>query len=124
VVGNSGVLLAREHGALIDAHDLVIWLNNAPAGDGRYARHMVCVVRDVICGGGRIASALVAWFAEVFGSAARFAGGGGGGQLVEIEIAELASKYLGWWRHIFLYKTIPLIITIFLIYFTNFCSLP
>jgi beta-1,6-galactosyltransferase len=40
VVGNSGVLLAREHGALIDAHDLVIRLNNAPAGDGRYARHV------------------------------------------------------------------------------------
>jgi len=33
VVGNSGVLLAREHGALIDAHDLVVRLNNAPAGE-------------------------------------------------------------------------------------------
>jgi hypothetical protein len=42
VVGNSGVLLAREHGALIDGHDLVIRLNNAPAGveGGRLARHV------------------------------------------------------------------------------------
>ncbi|CAN6235562.1 unnamed protein product [Urochloa humidicola] len=42
VVGNSGVLLAREHGALIDAHDLVIRLNNAPAGPegSRLARHV------------------------------------------------------------------------------------
>ncbi|OEL37041.1 Sialyltransferase-like protein 3 [Dichanthelium oligosanthes] len=40
VVGNSGILLAREHGALIDGHDLVIRLNNAPAGEGRYARHV------------------------------------------------------------------------------------
>lgn len=40
VVGNSGILLAREHGALIDGHDLVIRLNNAPAGAGRYARHV------------------------------------------------------------------------------------
>ncbi|CAL5068782.1 unnamed protein product [Urochloa decumbens] len=44
VVGNSGVLLAREHGALIDAHDLVIRLNNAPAGGAeggsRLARHV------------------------------------------------------------------------------------
>ncbi|KAL6651009.1 hypothetical protein ACP70R_009934 [Stipagrostis hirtigluma subsp. patula] len=43
VVGNSGVLLQREHGALIDGHDLVVRLNNAPAGDGRlprYARHV------------------------------------------------------------------------------------
>lgn len=65
-----GVLLAREHGALIDAHDLEIRLNNAPAGDGRYARHVVCVA---------------AWFAEAGGlrrrcrrwlrSAAGFAGG-------------------------------------------------
>jgi hypothetical protein len=42
----------------------------------------VCVVRGVVCGGGRIATALAAlaaWFAEVFGSAAGFAGGGGGG---------------------------------------------
>jgi hypothetical protein len=107
VVGNSGILLAREHDALIDAHDLVIRLNNAPAGDDRYARHMVCVVRGVVCGGGRIASALAAWFAEVFGSAARFTSGGGGGQLVEIEIAELASKYLGWWRHIFFIQNFP-----------------
>ncbi|CAN6249288.1 unnamed protein product [Urochloa humidicola] len=42
VVGNSGVLLAREHGALIDAHDLVIRLNNAPAGEegSKLARHV------------------------------------------------------------------------------------
>lgn len=42
VVGNSGVLLAREHGSLIDAHDLVVRLNNAPAGvEGtRLARHV------------------------------------------------------------------------------------
>ncbi|XP_004976161.1 sialyltransferase-like protein 3 [Setaria italica] len=43
VVGNSGVLLAKEHGALIDGHDLVIRLNNAPAGEaggGRLARHV------------------------------------------------------------------------------------
>ncbi|CAL5016040.1 unnamed protein product [Urochloa decumbens] len=42
VVGNSGVLLAREHGALIDAHDLVIRLNNAPAGaeGSPLARHV------------------------------------------------------------------------------------
>lgn len=39
VVGNSGILLARERGALIDSHDLVIRLNNAPAG-GRLARHV------------------------------------------------------------------------------------
>jgi hypothetical protein len=70
MVNNSGVLLAREHDALIDAHDLVIRLNNAPAGDDRYARHVVCVT---------------AWFAETGGlrqrwrrwlrSAAGFAGG-------------------------------------------------
>ncbi|PUZ47917.1 hypothetical protein GQ55_7G204400 [Panicum hallii var. hallii] len=42
VVGNSGVLLAREHGALIDGHDLVVRLNNAPAGEeGSWlARHV------------------------------------------------------------------------------------
>ncbi|KAF8702965.1 hypothetical protein HU200_032469 [Digitaria exilis] len=40
VVGNSGILLAREHGALIDGHDLVVRLNNAPAGEGRFARHV------------------------------------------------------------------------------------
>ncbi|CAD6263138.1 unnamed protein product [Miscanthus lutarioriparius] len=44
VVGNSGILLAREHGALIDSHDLVIRLNNAPAGGGEgrlaLARHV------------------------------------------------------------------------------------
>jgi beta-1,6-galactosyltransferase len=40
VVGNSGILLAQKHGALIDSHDLVIRLNNAPAGAGRYARHI------------------------------------------------------------------------------------
>ncbi|KAJ1271794.1 hypothetical protein BS78_06G153300 [Paspalum vaginatum] len=40
VVGNSGILLAREHGALIDSHDLVVRLNNAPAGEGRFARHV------------------------------------------------------------------------------------
>jgi beta-1,6-galactosyltransferase len=41
VVGNRGVLLAQEHGALIDGHDLVIRLNNAPAGgNGRFARHV------------------------------------------------------------------------------------
>ncbi|XP_066350120.1 sialyltransferase-like protein 3 [Miscanthus floridulus] len=39
VVGNSGILLALERGALIDSHDLVIRLNNAPAG-GRLARHV------------------------------------------------------------------------------------
>jgi hypothetical protein len=70
MVGNSGVLLAREHGTLIDAHDLVIRINNAPAGDGRYAWHVVCVT---------------AWFAEADGlrqrwrrwlcSAAGFVGG-------------------------------------------------
>jgi hypothetical protein len=45
----------------------------------------VCIVRGVVYGDGRIAAAaLAAWFAEVFGSAARFAGGragGGGGGL-------------------------------------------
>lgn len=40
VVGNSGILLAAEHGELIDGHELVVRLNNAPAGDGRYARHV------------------------------------------------------------------------------------
>jgi beta-1,6-galactosyltransferase len=42
VVGNSGVLLAREHGALIDGHDLVVRLNNAPVGakGTRLARHV------------------------------------------------------------------------------------
>uniref|UniRef100_A0A0D9W6X1 Sialyltransferase-like protein n=1 Tax=Leersia perrieri TaxID=77586 RepID=A0A0D9W6X1_9ORYZ len=47
VVGNSGILLSAEHGELIDAHELVVRLNNAPAGrrnnndDGdRYARHV------------------------------------------------------------------------------------
>ncbi|KAL5215801.1 hypothetical protein ABZP36_007202 [Zizania latifolia] len=40
VVGNSGILLASEHGKLIDGHELVIRLNNAPAGNGRYARHV------------------------------------------------------------------------------------
>ncbi|KAF0892999.1 hypothetical protein E2562_021301 [Oryza meyeriana var. granulata] len=41
VVGNSGILLASEHGELIDGHELVIRLNNAPAGrNGRYARHV------------------------------------------------------------------------------------
>lgn len=40
VVGNSGILLAREHGALIDSHELVVRLNNAPAGQGRFARHV------------------------------------------------------------------------------------
>ncbi|KAL6903666.1 hypothetical protein ACP4OV_004479 [Aristida adscensionis] len=42
VVGNSGILLEREHGELIDGHDLVVRLNNAPAGDrsARYARHV------------------------------------------------------------------------------------
>jgi hypothetical protein len=42
----------------------------------------VCVVRGMVCGGGRIAAALaalVAWFVEVFGSAAVFVGGGEGG---------------------------------------------
>ncbi|TVU15318.1 hypothetical protein EJB05_38832, partial [Eragrostis curvula] len=39
VVGNSGILLAREHGALIDGHELVIRLNNAPAG-GAVGRHV------------------------------------------------------------------------------------
>ncbi|KAF8688004.1 hypothetical protein HU200_042490 [Digitaria exilis] len=38
VVGNSGILLAREHGALIDGHDLVVRLNNAPAGRADRAR--------------------------------------------------------------------------------------
>ncbi|KQJ83461.1 sialyltransferase-like protein 3 [Brachypodium distachyon] len=32
VVGNSGILLASEHGGLIDSHELVVRLNNAPAG--------------------------------------------------------------------------------------------
>ncbi|KAG8082615.1 hypothetical protein GUJ93_ZPchr0014g47354 [Zizania palustris] len=40
VVGNSGILLASEHGKLIDGHELVIRLNNAPAGNGLYARHV------------------------------------------------------------------------------------
>ncbi|XP_062183566.1 sialyltransferase-like protein 3 [Phragmites australis] len=43
VVGNSGILLATEHGALIDRHELVVRLNNAPAGgssDARLARHV------------------------------------------------------------------------------------
>jgi hypothetical protein len=42
----------------------------------------VCIIRGVVCGGGRIAvtlAALAAWFVEVFGSATGFAGGGGGG---------------------------------------------
>uniref|UniRef100_A0ACD5UCG0 Uncharacterized protein n=1 Tax=Avena sativa TaxID=4498 RepID=A0ACD5UCG0_AVESA len=40
VVGNSGILLASEHGDLIDGHELVVRINNAPAGDARYARHV------------------------------------------------------------------------------------
>uniref|UniRef100_A0ACD5UT43 Uncharacterized protein n=1 Tax=Avena sativa TaxID=4498 RepID=A0ACD5UT43_AVESA len=40
VVGNSGILLASEHGDLIDGHELVIRINNAPAGDALYARHV------------------------------------------------------------------------------------
>jgi hypothetical protein len=40
VVGNSGILLAAEHGGLIDGHELVVRINNAPAGDARYARHV------------------------------------------------------------------------------------
>jgi hypothetical protein len=40
VVGNSGILLASERGDLIDGHELVVRINNAPAGDARYARHV------------------------------------------------------------------------------------
>jgi hypothetical protein len=40
VVGNSGILLASEHGDLIDGHELVVRINNAPAGDAQYARHV------------------------------------------------------------------------------------
>ncbi|CAM0903898.1 unnamed protein product [Alopecurus aequalis] len=40
VVGNSGILLASEHGDLIDSHELVVRINNAPAGNARYARHV------------------------------------------------------------------------------------
>lgn len=40
VVGNSGILLESEHGDLIDGHELVVRINNAPAGNERYARHV------------------------------------------------------------------------------------
>ena len=43
--------------------------NSEAGGFRRGLRH------DVVCGGGRIAAALAAWFAEVFGSAAGFVGG-------------------------------------------------